>query len=377
MRWCMMKVALVTIAHVVLIIIMELELAKPRVYMGRAQEDWSRLAGWRGKRTLTEQTMPQTEVKEQSNEPRWKQWLQNRRKQRRPGVYMGRAQEDWSRLAGWGGKRTLTEQTMPQAEVKEQRRHETLRITYQTTTQPSAKPSRGPTRLIGKPGGYYVGNQPRWKQWQRRKQRRPGQRISQMPTSPAGNHSETGMEGNENMLPEAGTLHNGSVAMGSGGTNNMEMTGGMGGYGRMMDPVSAGMMGMGSMGMGMGYGMTMGMGMGLTAMMAPAIIRQATTSLGNTATGITKAVIAAQKLHALDSKRAKRSKRKDSEDMKDSKGGNEDTDKKSTSKSGNSGTDDGKNEDSKKEDEKKKGEESENGNSTAANKEEESRTKPK
>uniref|UniRef100_A0A224YER1 Uncharacterized protein n=1 Tax=Rhipicephalus zambeziensis TaxID=60191 RepID=A0A224YER1_9ACAR len=143
--------------------------------------------------------------------------------------------------------------------------------------------------------------------------------------------------------------------MGPRGTNNLGMTGRMGGYGGMMDPMSIGMMGMGSMGMGMGYGMTMGMGMGLATMMAPTMINRATASIGNAASGIAKAVVSGHQLAAINSRRAKRSKEeKPSEDNNNSKGADEDGEKKSTSKPDNLGTDDGKKGDGEKEGEKEK-----------------------
>ncbi|KAL1481762.1 hypothetical protein MTO96_034230 [Rhipicephalus appendiculatus] len=181
--------------------------------MGRAQEDWSRLAGWRRKRTITEQTMTQDGGKEQR------------------------------------GKRTRTfaEKVLAQPWGRDQGREETLRITEQTTAKPSS-------------------NEPRWKQWAKKKKkyRRIGQRVSQVPTSPTGKQNETGNQGTENIVPEAGTQQNGRETMGSGGPNNMVMTGGMGGYGRMMDPMSMGMMGMGSMGNGNGLWHDDGHGNGIS-----------------------------------------------------------------------------------------------------------------
>ncbi|KAL1480280.1 hypothetical protein MTO96_051167 [Rhipicephalus appendiculatus] len=72
--------------------------------------------------------------------------------------------------------------------------------------------------LLENLGGYYVGNEPRWKQWaqKKKKHRRIGQRVSQVPTSPTGKQNETGNQGTENIVPEAGTQQNGRETVGKG-----------------------------------------------------------------------------------------------------------------------------------------------------------------
>ncbi|XP_075723538.1 uncharacterized protein LOC119167862 [Rhipicephalus microplus] len=327
-----MKVALVTVVHV-LIIVAQLELAKARVYMGRAQEDLSRLAGWRGKHRQEDSTVSEAGEKKQRVR----------------------------------GTRTLVDKVLAKPwGKKDHGREETLRITYEGTREPSTKQSRGPRHLVGKPGGYYVGNEPRWKLWKQYKKRgRQGQRTSLTPTGPAGKENETGIDGHGNILPETGIGPKEGVSTASGGTNNMKMAGGMGGYGGMMDPMSVGMMG--SMGMGVGYGMTMGMGLGMASVLAPSMIGRATASLGNAATGIAKAIVAGKELSAIKSRRARRSRRNVSDDTNGPKSGDDNTDKKSNNS--DSGADKGKKKDSKTDDEKKS-EGSGNGDSTVAKKEE-------